>query len=71
VNLGVLRIRLSPTTIRRLKIGSLVVAAVSVYFKGGEYFAVLAFQLFLKFFPADFVLILILVGYWRDQFKGR
>jgi hypothetical protein len=71
VNLAVLRIRPSPTTIRRLKVAVLVAAAILVYIKGGEYFAVLAFRLFLKFFPADFVLMLILVGYWRDQFKGR
>lgn len=59
------------TAIRRLTMTLLGVFAVLVYVMGGEYFAVLAFRVFLKTFPASLVVGLFVVGYWRDQYKGR
>jgi hypothetical protein len=67
----VLRVRPSSEAIRRLKFALLFAFAVTVYIKGGEYFAVLAFRVFLRTFPSSVVVGLLVVGYWRDQFKGR
>lgn len=71
VNPLVYRPYLHSTAIRRLTITLLGVFAVLVYIRGGEYFAVLAFRVFLRTFPASLVVGLLVVGYWRDQYKGR
>lgn len=67
----VYRRRFSAATIRRLKIVALCVVAVVVYVKGSEFFAVWAFRIFLRTFPASIVVALLVVGYWRHQFNGR